>query len=554
MVRSDAQLCLALSARDSRPDYERDAKRDSALWKQLRRDWVATWQGRAPPGDEAPTAEWKKWWSRAIEQHSELEREARERGLDAAEPQPGSAAGSKREHSGQDGEQPFGKRRAAVENGEEPGASAAVSQARGLLSHGRQAEVIPTRHAKPRGVVPKTESGEQCTWDSIAGCWRDPAPGGGVHQVVRNRKRVVRSEQHRAESERIHAVAYQRLAPNADLAADDLQYEQRTFGEGGPRFSADPEVLRLRLADDRMRRNPGDVFARPWFIIDDSQLDDCWIRRYDDRGPLYNLCGKIRECTGVDGPGPTFQAEEPELWAKLKWPWRLEDANDFGSLKTLAWFWRSSRYWEHVDALLDECEDFSRAEYEFQQRCVLEEQVARAGHVFVAAFAEFQLWKKKHERQLVEQCLARWKAEHVAMVRRCDEQMEAERLQRVVHHEALARGRGLLDGEVTVGATLSVGHSLYRPVVEGPDGPCIGRYQRITNPHYNVMRSSNCNFNVIDSFIHIPYVTFNMDIFKIGNAAAGSCEIPTSPLNWPQTIPCAFCPCEWCQEQDYSCT
>lgn len=194
MVRSDAQLLLAFNA-PPRPEYERDAKGDSDRWKQLRRSWVAAWQGHAAPGDETPNADWKKWWSRANEQHGQLVKEARQRGLDAAKLQASSAAGSKREHDGQENEPPAGKRHAAEMPDDQPAVVSAGSEAGRASIGGSREERVPKAHAKPRGPVPKTASGEMCTWDGDAGCWRAGGLDGPVHEVVRNQLRVQRAEE-----------------------------------------------------------------------------------------------------------------------------------------------------------------------------------------------------------------------------------------------------------------------------------------------------------------------------------------------------------------------
>ena len=72
MVRTNEQLRLALAA-PPRPQYA-DAQGDNEAdrlesWRSLRRDWVATWQGKAPPEVDS---EWRRWWDRAGEQHRKL--------------------------------------------------------------------------------------------------------------------------------------------------------------------------------------------------------------------------------------------------------------------------------------------------------------------------------------------------------------------------------------------------------------------------------------------------------------------------------------------------
>ena len=61
----------------------------------------------------------------------------------------------------------------------------------------------PHHHRKPRGNVPLAPGGAPCEWDVSDGCWR--RPDGTVHVVVRNQRRHLTSEDHRAECQRIDA-------------------------------------------------------------------------------------------------------------------------------------------------------------------------------------------------------------------------------------------------------------------------------------------------------------------------------------------------------------
>ncbi len=68
-VRTEEQLKLALDA-PPRPE-KKDAGGDKARWRELQRDWVATWSGRLLDEDVGDKA-WLEWWRQSKTQHKAL--------------------------------------------------------------------------------------------------------------------------------------------------------------------------------------------------------------------------------------------------------------------------------------------------------------------------------------------------------------------------------------------------------------------------------------------------------------------------------------------------
>lgn len=454
--RDESQLAAAWAARAHRPDLEAEPFKSNPKAKRDVQDaWVGSWGGT----ELADEARRKTWWKQSTQQHGELCKEY-ERRQQEQQQQRASASSSSIAASPSVADPPGGSTPAtapiaaapllslappssvhacsvqpsSVQPSSSPPSSALPSSTPAapptastlLRSAPATASALPpatassmpaSHHRLPPGRKPEAPCGTACTWDEVVGCWR--RPDGSEHVVLRNTKRVVRSEEHRAECQSIDAEARRRLMLSTEPAN---ALEARWFQESA-----------------------SGTLVFPYSYLENGQQSNSRLEALADKRLRDNPtpCG-----SGAVG-GQDLQVPRPKLSAGGEPPEIAKLTRAIARPIT-----RSDAYWAHVEQLLSEYDGFSRGQYEHHLRAAMEQQISHLVSVRARMLAELKKACEEKRLASMQAALDREARQEREWYERKAEKERQAKLRQTEQEDAQMQSRALGMTDVRVGVAL----------------------------------------------------------------------------------------------------